>query len=38
VALPVSNTFQVAKDKVTHLSIYYDQMGMMAQLGLAPGA
>jgi steroid delta-isomerase-like uncharacterized protein len=38
VMFPVSNTFQVKNGKVAHLSIYYDQMGMMAQLGLAPGA
>ena len=37
VVVPVSNTFKFADGKVARNSLYYDQMTMMAQLGLAPG-
>lgn len=38
VAVPVSNTFEFANGKLVRNSLYYDQLGMMVQLGLAPGA
>ena len=37
VTVPVSNTFEFADGKIVRNSIYYDQVTMMAQLGVMPG-
>jgi steroid delta-isomerase-like uncharacterized protein len=36
-ALPVSNTLQFKDGKIVRSTLYYDQLGFMAQLGLMPG-
>jgi steroid delta-isomerase-like uncharacterized protein len=37
VSLPVSNTLQFKEGKIARSTLYYDQMTVMAQLGLMPG-
>jgi steroid delta-isomerase-like uncharacterized protein len=32
-----SNSFELANGRILRNSLYYDQLGLMAQLGLAPG-
>jgi steroid delta-isomerase-like uncharacterized protein len=34
--VPGSNTFKLANGKIVRNSLFYDQFGMMAQLGLVP--
>ena len=36
-AVAVSNTFEFANGKIVRNSLYYDNLGMMVQLGLMPG-
>ncbi len=36
-AIAVSNTFELADGKIVRNSLYYDNLGMMVQLGLLPG-
>jgi steroid delta-isomerase-like uncharacterized protein len=36
-AMPMSNTMQFNNGKVVHASLYYDRLGMLAQLGLMTG-
>ena len=35
--VPLSDTFEVANGKIVRNSLYYDNLGMMVQLGLMPG-
>jgi len=37
VAIPLSNTLEFANGKIVRNSIYYDTLGAVVQLGLAPG-